>query len=219
MSDQQALSAAVREFVTAHESIVKLLDAVVDVRHRVPQGWSHLGSYLDTLQRLRHDTATFLIVHGRETPEAARQVVTAILHACETARQQFERNGLAYIDLPAYRDAVAMAAEPVYQAMRLYLEELMAQATTLERKASGRKQKGPTVNERMAAMLQADPRRVGWPASEWAKQLSDDLHRTVSAAAVKQTDTWTKQIVKARAIMQADQAARGKDTTGKRRGR
>jgi hypothetical protein len=219
MPGQTALGDAVLEFIAAHGSIVKLFDAVVEVPHCTPHGWGQLAGQLETLHRLSHDMATFLVVHGRETPEAARQVVTAILHACETARQQFERNGLAYVDLPAYRDAAALAAEPVYQAMRLYYEELMAQASALERKASGRKQKGPTVNERMAAMLQADPGRVEWPASEWTKQLSDDLHRTVSPAAVKQTDTWKKQIVMARAMMQADQAARSKDAAGKRQGR
>ena len=67
--------------------------------------------------------------------------------------------------------------------------------------------KGATVNERMAAMLQADTSRLEWSASVWAEQLSADLKRSVSPAAVKQTATWKKQIKAARAMTKADRAA------------
>jgi hypothetical protein len=70
--------------------------------------------------------------------------------------------------------------------------------------------KGATVNERMAAMLQEDPSRLAWSAAEWAAQLSSSLGRPVSAGAVKQTATWTKQIIPARALNKADRAGRGR---------
>jgi len=60
--------------------------------------------------------------------------------------------------------------------------------------------KPATVNERMAAMLQEDPLRFGWPATKWATALE------VTAAAVKQTPTWTKTIRAARALQAPDRA-------------
>jgi hypothetical protein len=67
----------------------------------------------------------------------------------------------------------------------------------------GPRTKGPTVNQRMAAMLQEDPSRVEWTAQRWADELSSSLGRWVTTAAIKQTETW-KTIMKTRAAMKAD---------------
>jgi hypothetical protein len=69
---------------------------------------------------------------------------------------------------------------------------------------------GATVNERIAVMLQQDPDRVAWSAERWAAVLAIELKRTVSAAAVKQTDTWKKQIKPARAMLQVEKVGRGR---------
>lgn len=64
------------------------------------------------------------------------------------------------------------------------------------------KSKAETVNERMAAMLQADPSCLAWSARKWAAALA------CTAAAVKQTATWKTTIRNARAMQQADRATR-----------
>jgi hypothetical protein len=127
-TDLPNLSECVLEFVRAHRAFVDLLDAVVQTPYCLPTGWEHVASYLDTLHRRRHDVAAFLIKYGPGGPHAAWQTVTALLDACERARRKIEGVGLAYLNLPAMRDDVANTAEPVYVAMRLYLEELKAQA-------------------------------------------------------------------------------------------
>ena len=63
--------------------------------------------------------------------------------------------------------------------------------------------KRATVNQRMAALLVEDPLRMDWSAGEWAEMLG------VTAAAVKQTDTWKKPIRAGRALSQADRISRG----------
>ena len=68
--------------------------------------------------------------------------------------------------------------------------------------------KPTTVNDCMAAMLLEDPTRVGWSARKWAEVVSGKLKRKVSASAVKQTNTWKKQIIPGRALMRADKATR-----------
>jgi hypothetical protein len=60
--------------------------------------------------------------------------------------------------------------------------------------------KRPSVNDRMAAMLQEEPTRTDWTAEQWATKLG------CSAAAVKQTFTWKKTIRAARALGQASRA-------------
>lgn len=59
-----------------------------------------------------------------------------------------------------------------------------------------------TVNQRMAEMIQEEPGRLSWPASEWAAQLG------CTDAAVKQTATWKKTIRGARALQEVKQATR-----------
>jgi hypothetical protein len=66
-----------------------------------------------------------------------------------------------------------------------------------------------SVNERMAAMLQADASLLDWTALQWANKLG------CTDAAVKQTQTWTKTIRTARAMQKAEKVK----PTDRRRGR
>lgn len=66
-----------------------------------------------------------------------------------------------------------------------------------------RKHKPATVNQRMAGMVQGDASLISWPASKWAQALG------CTDGNVKQTSTWKKVIMPARALMRADRAARG----------
>jgi hypothetical protein len=79
-----------------------------------------------------------------------------------------------------------------------------------EPKRSGQRAKGPTLNERMAAMFQADPSRVAWSAQRWANEASASLRRKVTASAVKDTETWTTTIRTARVMLKAERTARGR---------
>jgi hypothetical protein len=71
-------------------------------------------------------------------------------------------------------------------------------------KAKTTSKKHGTVNQRMAAMVTEDPDRVGWPASKWAHVLD------CTSAAVKQTETWKKTIMGARALKEAKKAGSGR---------
>lgn len=88
-----------------------------------------------------------------------------------------------------------------------WLEKAIAQANSApaDEKAEGsytepKGKKPATVNQRMAAMLQEDATRVDWPATKWAEKLG------VTPAAIKQTQTWKKQIKAARILMRAERA-------------
>lgn len=65
--------------------------------------------------------------------------------------------------------------------------------------------KGPTVDERMGKLLQDNLDRVSWSAEKWATDLSADLKRSVTATAVKLTETW-KLIMRQREILKNEQA-------------
>jgi hypothetical protein len=71
---------------------------------------------------------------------------------------------------------------------------------------AGRPQKKEaTVNERMAAAFNKDPlEHLHWPASKWAVKLG------VTAAAVKQTPTWTRTIKNARVMSKAERMDRAR---------
>jgi len=68
--------------------------------------------------------------------------------------------------------------------------------------------RGPTVNQCMAEMLDQDPMRMEWSAPQWVEALRAKLKRTVSVEAVKQTHTWKRRIMPARALAEADGIAR-----------
>ncbi|MFO0845860.1 MAG: hypothetical protein U0797_26340 [Gemmataceae bacterium] len=77
-----------------------------------------------------------------------------------------------------------------------------------------KKEAGVSVNDRMAAMLNADPvGRLWWTATEWATQL------TCTPAAVKQTKMWKETIRAARALYAADGATRKRKETPGPKGR
>jgi hypothetical protein len=119
-------------FLQAHVRTVRLLDAVATPQTAGRQvtgpgrkRWEkRYDEYLDVLHRHRLDVATFLVKHGKETPEIARQAVASLIGACWRARQDIDRVPWAYLDLARIRDAVAAAADPIGQALRLYREEL-----------------------------------------------------------------------------------------------
>jgi hypothetical protein len=71
-----------------------------------------------------------------------------------------------------------------------------------------------TVNNCMAAMLQADPSRAEWSAAQWARELEKTLGRTVSKAAVIKSRAWKKQISYVRASTQEEQIARERQRGG-----
>jgi hypothetical protein len=73
-------------------------------------------------------------------------------------------------------------------------EERKGKAETTERKKAT---KGKHINERMAAMLQADPQRVEWSASRWAEELD------CSEGTIKGTRTWKQTIKTGRAYERA----------------
>ena len=98
------------------------------------------------------------------------------------------------------------------------IREASAESTPKEKKRT-KPDKPATVNECMAGMLSEDTSRIGWSASEWAVVVSDRLKRKVSAAAVKQTDTWKKQIILGRVLMKADTVDRRRTLLPKPDGR
>lgn len=133
-----------------------------------------------------------------------------------------ERLARPYLRLVANVEAGAKAAQPPPReviAERQEQDDLPDLKTILVeaiREAGGEptlkkapaESKPTTVNDCMAAMLLEDPTRVGWSARKWAEVVSGKLKRKVSASAVKQTNTWKKQIIPGRALMRADKATR-----------
>jgi hypothetical protein len=136
MSDTQqpGLVNSVLSFTQAHRGVVQLLDVLVTTR-QLPPGWDRYGDHLDVLNCHRHAVTTFLVLHGKETPEVARQAVANLLGACWRARQDIDQTGLAYLDLARIRDVVAATAEPVLQALRLHAHELEKRLQDLTERA------------------------------------------------------------------------------------
>jgi hypothetical protein len=114
--------------------------------------------------------------------------------------------------LKQYRPVLTFAAGPLEsfkERLRRERSVLLNRRVVEERKEPKRRsRRGPTVNERMASMLQEDPTRLDWTAAEWAQRLEASLERSVTATAVKLTPTWKGTIRAARAIDEANGATR-----------
>jgi hypothetical protein len=213
-------------FLEAHNGIVQLLDAVAralqTIRKEEWERWrkswpERYREYLDVLHRHRFDVTTFLVVHGKEEPQAAHQAVACLIGACVQARQDIDRTPWANLDLAGIRDAVGATAEPVLQALRLRLHEmesLISPGTGPAGGKGGRPKEGqPSVNARLIDLITQKPECKGWGSRKVAEALGCAKSSVEACSAFKQLEG-VRRIAQAER-RERDARKQGKTGTGR----